>query len=299
VIAGLKAGREGADGERVGVSRVSVRAAFLVGALGLVLAGCSPSTPLTAPPSSSTATVTVGTVPRSAGPTVTVTTTPAPSKPAWAARVPTPVVSTPPAAHAATPSTLVAHVLRATTAYSSPTGGHVVGTLAPLTRGVETWVPILSGLEPVAGRVQVRFLQGRTVTSGWAPASNVDIADTLAWVEVEVARHLLTVHVAGAPDRTWKILALGDKGSSFPTPVGSFWIERFADFSNLRPVYGPAVRAELSARGTWAESDRISFHAWRAAIRPGESSHGCMRVPDDAATLIGSLPYGAPVEIRP
>jgi L,D-transpeptidase catalytic domain len=273
----------------------------LTALLAASFAACA-STPLASVSLPAPAVSTVGT-PTPSGPTVTVTPASVPSKAVAPARVRTVIPVVPsgpvkpaPVAAVSAPSTLVGHILRGTKAYSAPTGGHVVGALTAETRGVYTWVPVVS---QVPGWVQVRMLVGRTVTTGWVPATAVDIADAKVWVEVAVAAKTLTLHQSGKPAKTWSVLALGDAGSRWPTPVGSYWLERFARFSNLNPVYGPGVRAEISARGTWASSDRISIHAWRAAIRPGESSHGCVRVPDGAAAVIASLPYGTPVEIRP
>lgn len=299
--AGLKAGREGADTQRVGVSTVITRAASILG-IALALAGCSSPTPSSSPvslPTSTAATVTVGPAERGTGPTVTVTTPPVPSKPDTPARVPTPVVSmpTPPAAHAATtaaPSTLVGHILRTTTAYSAATGGRVVGTLSPTTRSAPTWVPVTAR---VPGYVQIRFLSGRITLTGWVHANAVDVVDTLSWVEVHRAAHTLTVHDAGKPDQTFPVLALGDAKSRWPTPLGTYWLARFADDPN--PIYGNSTVTETSARGTWSGASVIAVHAWTAKISQGASSHGCIRVPATAAKVVADLPYATPIRVSP
>jgi len=194
------------------------------------------------------------------------------------------------------PSTLVAHILRAVTVRSAINGGKVIGTIAATTRTSPTWVPVLSGQDPVAGHVRIRLLVGKTITSGWVPANTVDIADTYSWIEIGLAAKALTVHESGKADRSWKLLAVGSAGSEWPTPVGLFWSEQATKFSNPNTVYGPGPRVELSARGTWSEP-LIDIHSWTG--QPSANSHGCLRAPDAAVLAVADLPLGSPVLIRP
>jgi len=111
-------------------------------------------------------------------------------------------------------------------------GGRTLGVLTTLIRDVpeaETWVPVTA---QVLGRVQVRFVTGRgSVRTGWVPATALDIADPLnRWVEIHLAAKKLTLHTIGAPDQSWRLLAVG--GGAWPTPEGVFWVELVGRFTD-------------------------------------------------------------------
>jgi hypothetical protein len=265
----------------------------------VLLTACSSASPL-APvslPASPAVTVTVG--PTRSGPAVTVT--PKPSRPVAPARVATkPVVPSGPGKPSTTaatpaPSTLVAHVLRPVTVMSTAKGGKVVGTLTTTTRSAPTWVPVTA---QAPGHVKIRFLVGRTIRTGWVPASAVNVADTGSWAEIELKARRLTVHVKGKAARTWTLKAVG--GGQYPTPTGLYWTERVGVSVDAASVYGVGPFVETSARSaTFLEAPIIAVHSWRRPLAVGEHSHGCARAPDAAVLAVADLALSSPVLIRP
>jgi lipoprotein-anchoring transpeptidase ErfK/SrfK len=127
----------------------------------------------------------------------------------------------------------------------------------------------------------------------------VDVVDARAWVEIRLGAKTMTLHVIGRKRQTWGLLAVGDNGSRWPTPTGTFWVQRVGVSVDPRTVYGSGAFVELSARSSWAEADIVAIHAWRAPIKPGESSHGCLRAPDAAVAAAAAIPLGSPVVIVP
>jgi lipoprotein-anchoring transpeptidase ErfK/SrfK len=191
----------------------------------------------------------------------------------------------------------VARITKTTTVFSAPGGHDASGTVYATTRSAPTWLPVLA--QRADGWTQIRWLNGTRPATGWVHVDNAAIADTRAYVEVFLAARVLVLHQTGRATRTWKLLAVGDAGSRWPTPTGSYWTERVGVDPNAGTVYGAGPYVETSDRGSWAEANVIGVHSWNAAIAKNESSHGCIRALDATVLAVSGIPLGSPFLIRP
>jgi len=196
------------------------------------------------------------------------------------------------------PETLanVARIRSASPVYASSTSPRVIGTVPAKTRTDDTWLPVLG---QSAARTQVRWLDGRTMRTGWLPNAKIEVVPSGgSWVEIFRARRTITIHAPGRADRTETVLALGDARSTWPTPVGVFFTQNLVT-GKKGGVYGVNPYTETSARSTWSAASIVSIHGWTGP--PGGSSHGCVRLRPSSTALnaLAGLPLGTTVVIRP
>lgn len=239
-----------------------------------------------------------------AAPAPTVATTmPAPTVPTTTASSATPSSPT----VAAVDEEVADHTVVATATVSS-----VVAHQAPDPASPEVGRfanPIPSGAPLV---FEVRSQQGGWVevslpvrpngTTAWIAAGTVALSRNRFRIDVDVSDHHLVVRDA---DQVVVDTPVGIGTGSTPTPIGSFYLIELLAPADPHGLYGPYAFGLSGYSETLASFNGgegvIGIHGTNDPSSIGrDSSHGCIRVPNDTITYMASiLPLGTPVVITP
>lgn len=150
------------------------------------------------------------------------------------------------------------------------------------------------------GWVQVDLPQRPNGQTGWIPAGEVRLSQTLYRVEVSLAAHVITVFNAS------KVVYRGPVAtgaSNTPTPTGRYYLRVLIKNSGPGSVYGPfafGLSAHSDALTTFNGSDaEIGLHGNNDVTALGRSvSHGCIRIDNTAIVRLAEiLPLGTTIEI--
>lgn len=136
-------------------------------------------------------------------------------------------------------------------------------------------------------------------SSAWMPARSLEIGRTPYRIEIDLARFRLRVFEGC---RVRETFAIGIGTQDTPTPIGSFFLNSLLRPPERGSVYG-AFAFGLSAYSDvitdWEGGGIVGLHGTNDPSSIGhESSHGCIRMTNDAIRLLArTVPLGTPVEI--
>jgi hypothetical protein len=137
-------------------------------------------------------------------------------------------------------------------------------------------------------------------TTGWVPGDLLAIRKNPWRVKVNVGRREAQLLRSGRVMNRWKV-AVGRP--SLPTPTGTFAISEIVPQVSPSGFYGPFI-ITLTAHSTRLNEfdggdGRVALHGTSQPQFLGTAaSHGCVRLPNEAAGLIASrVPAGTPVEV--
>jgi lipoprotein-anchoring transpeptidase ErfK/SrfK len=182
--------------------------------------------------------------------------------------------------------------------YSRPGGGKVVTKLSNpnvwhdrlvmlATARSGDWLKVMLPIRP----------NGST---GWVPASSVQLTWDPYRVEVDLSAHRLTLLNVGRPVLRTPV-AVGARAT--PTPRGTFYLTSLLRPPNPAGAYGPYAFG-LSGFSPVLKSfaggpGEIGLHGTNETWSIGHSeTHGCIRVANRVITrLAGQLPLGTPVVV--
>ncbi len=160
---------------------------------------------------------------------------------------------------------------------------------------------VLESRVDAAGAIwlHIRLPQRPNGRTGWVRRGELGrLKAVRTMLRVNRAKRRATLYRDGR--RIWSS-AVGVGAPSTPTPAGTFWIR-----SRLRglagsPVYGPYAfgTAAYSSLSDWPGGGVVGIHGTdQPGLIPGNPSHGCVRVPNDAIRRLWPLlPVGTPVLI--
>jgi lipoprotein-anchoring transpeptidase ErfK/SrfK len=137
-------------------------------------------------------------------------------------------------------------------------------------------------------------------STGWVPASSVQLTWDPYRVEVDLSAHRLTLLNVGRPVLRTPV-AVGARAT--PTPRGTFYLTSLLRPPNPAGAYGPYAFG-LSGFSPVLKSfaggpGEIGLHGTNETRSIGHSeTHGCIRVANRVITrLAGQLPLGTPVVV--
>lgn len=181
---------------------------------------------------------------------------------------------------------------KAATPVSAQPGGAPVAILPSTQLGSPTWVPVVEA-KPGWKRVLLPSRPNRV--TGWIADSNLETARSSYVVRVDVSDRRLALLRSGRPVGTWTV-AVGD--AKTPTPVGRTFM--LASLAPAKATYSPLilpVGAHSETLDTFGGGPgTVAFHGWPDGSVFGKAvTHGCVRVPPDALTVLSKVPLGSPV----
>ncbi|AWS49128.1 hypothetical protein DKM19_42675 [Streptosporangium sp. 'caverna'] len=190
---------------------------------------------------------------------------------------------------------VVSHPTAPQVVYAHP-GGPPVAVLPTTELGSPTWVPVVQK-QPGWARVLLPSRPNRS--TGWIYVGGGGLRNAYSAyrVRVDLSAHRLTVFDAGRRLGSWAV-AVG--APSTATPTGRTFL--LASRAPTRPTYSPLILP----LGTHSDSfdtfgggpGTIALHGWSDETVFGRGvSHGCVRVPADALSVLSRVPLGSPVMI--
>jgi hypothetical protein len=179
----------------------------------------------------------------------------------------------------------------------------VVTTLETSTSdGTQNLVLVLDGIDrsPTKTWYRVRLAILPNNSTGWVPS---DALGALVRVRTHlyVDRMRLTATLERDGVTIFKTI-VGVGRRNWPTPGGEYYIlNKLTGFDN--PFYGPIVFGTSARSRTltdWRGGGFVGVHGTsQPEILPGEVSHGCIRMPNEAILKLARLmPVGTPLTIR-
>jgi lipoprotein-anchoring transpeptidase ErfK/SrfK len=151
----------------------------------------------------------------------------------------------------------------------------------------------------VPGWVQVQLPTRPNGSTGWVEAAQVRVETVDDQITVDLAARRMTLVIDGQPLTTTPV-AIGSAAD--PTPTGRFYVTDRVRPPDPGGSYG-AFALGLSAHSTtlseFGSGDgQVGIHGTNEPGSIGKAvSHGCIRVPAEAASLLARVPLGTPVTI--
>jgi lipoprotein-anchoring transpeptidase ErfK/SrfK len=211
--------------------------------------------------------------------------------------IPSAPLDPPPVAAA---SGLVVRPLTPQVVYMGP-GKAPIAVLPASELGGPTWVPVVQ-TSPGWERVLLPSRPNRA--TGWiyaagANAAQLDTGRSPYLIRIDVAARRLSVFLSGRSLGTWTV-AVGEPGA--PTPTGRTFV--MALLAPPHPTYSPLILPlgfhsnTLTAFG--GGPGTVGIHGWPNTSVFGHAvSHGCVRVPKGALSILSRAPLGTLVLISP
>lgn len=190
------------------------------------------------------------------------------------------------------PGGTVVHPRRATALYDSPEGEPFAKIGAQ--QFGDTWLPVIDE-EP--GWVQVLLPSKPNGSTGWVSSDAVDRAHSPFLVRVHLGSRTLELFEDGASIGSWTV-AVGASGT--PTPAGrTFLLGQLTDpDQSFSPVILPLGTHSQTLDTYGGGPGTVAIHGWTDPSVFGQAiSHGCIRVPDDALSVLRTIPLGTSVLI--
>lgn len=263
-----------------GLVRIVARMVVPLSVLTLTLTGCSPND-ATTPPSAAAAT---------SVPAITNSTTPV-----TATAAPLPARDT--LSQIATANSSAIDV------YSKPNGDDFQTINAKNVLTVPDQTPMVFLVKTVTdGWLEVWLPVRPNGSTAWVRTSDVTVADTRYWVNVDLTDYSLKVY--DDEDMVFQT-EIGVGQDEMPTPGGTYYIRELLQPPDPTGTYGPYAYG-LSGFSPVLDSFNggdavIGIHGTDNPASIGETvSHGCIRMPNDSITEIVTqvgLPLGTPVYI--
>jgi len=198
-----------------------------------------------------------------------------------------------PAPNAAQNGTVL-HVTKDAMVYDKPDGKPIATLPAQQLKG-PTWVPVIA---QQSGWRQVLLPSRPNGTSGWLKDDpSLKAAASSYRISVDLAKHKVTVTNGGRTAGTWKV-AVGTKKN--PTPTGRTFV--LAALSPTHPTYSKLI-FPLGAHSNSLDKfgggpGTVALHGWPdSSIFGHDVSHGCVRLPQKALSVLARIPLGSPVQI--
>jgi lipoprotein-anchoring transpeptidase ErfK/SrfK len=139
-------------------------------------------------------------------------------------------------------------------------------------------------------------------STGWVRARDVKLSPVTYKIRVQRRAHRITVFDRGVAIYTGPI---ADGAPATPTPIGHYYIRVLIKAPDPNTVYGPyayGLSSHSDALSTFDGADaEIGIHGNDDASVLGHSiTHGCIRMDNAEITRLSRmLPLGAPVDIEP
>jgi lipoprotein-anchoring transpeptidase ErfK/SrfK len=195
-------------------------------------------------------------------------------------------------------SGLVVRPLTPQVVYAGP-GKRPIAVLPATEVGGPTWVPVVQG-SPGWERVLLPSRPNRAtgwIYTGGAHATQLDTRRSPYLVRIYVAARKLSVLLSGRSLGTWTV-AVGEHGT--PTPTGRTFI--MALLAPTDPTYSPLILPLGFHSNTLTTfgggPGTVGIHGWPDPSVFGRAvSHGCVRVPGAALTILSHAPLGTLVLI--
>jgi lipoprotein-anchoring transpeptidase ErfK/SrfK len=197
-------------------------------------------------------------------------------------------------------SGLVVRPLTPQVVYAGP-GKPPIAVLPATELGGPTWVPVV---QTTPGWDHVLLPSRPNRASGWiytagANASQLDTRRSPYLVRIYVAARKLSVFQSGRSLGTWTV---GVGVRSTPTPTGRTFI--MALLAPPHPTYSPLILPLGFHSNTLTTfgggPGTVGIHGWpNPSVFGREVSHGCVRVPGAALTILSQAPLGTLVMISP
>jgi lipoprotein-anchoring transpeptidase ErfK/SrfK len=197
-------------------------------------------------------------------------------------------------------SGLVVHPLTPQVVYAGP-GEPPIAVLPATELGGPTWVPVVQG-SPGWERVLLPSRPNRA--TGWiyaagATATQLDTRRSPYVVRVYLAARKLSVFLSGRSLGKWTV-AVGARRT--PTPTGRTFI--MASLAPPQPTYSPLILPLGFHSNTLTTfgggPGTVGLHGWPDPSVFGRAvSHGCVRVPAAALSVLSHAPLGTLVLINP
>jgi lipoprotein-anchoring transpeptidase ErfK/SrfK len=195
-------------------------------------------------------------------------------------------------------SGLVVRPLTPQVVYLGP-GRPPIAVLPASELGGPTWVPVVQtspGWERVLLPSRPNRATGWIYTAG-ANATQLDTRRSPYLIRIEVAARRLSVLLSGRSLGTWTV-AVGQ--SRTPTPTGRTFV--MALLAPTHPTYSPLILPLGFHSNTLTTfgggPGTVGIHGWPSPSVFGRAvSHGCVRVPKAALTILSRAPLGTLVLI--
>ena len=191
-------------------------------------------------------------------------------------------------------SGLVVRPLTPQVVYAGP-GKPPIAVLPATEIGGPTWVPVVQG---GPGWERVLLLSRPNRATGWiytagAHATLLDTRRSSYLVRIYVAARKLSVFLSGRSLGAWTV-AVGERGT--PTPIGRTFI--MALLAPTGPTYSPLILPLGFHSNTLTTfgggPGTVGIHSWPNPSVFGRAvSHGCVRVPKAALTILSHAPLGS------
>jgi lipoprotein-anchoring transpeptidase ErfK/SrfK len=136
--------------------------------------------------------------------------------------------------------------------------------------------------------------------TGWVPRAALGPLQVVT-TRLVIDRRRLRATLTRAGRAIWSSpVGVGAPGT--PTPAGHFYIRELLYVGHVDPFYGPwafGTSAYSATLTDWPGGGVVGIHGTdRPELLPGRPSHGCVRLPDAAVSLLARLmPIGTPVLI--
>ena len=186
----------------------------------------------------------------------------------------------------------VVHPVRMTAVFAAP-GRRAVAKVGPTQMG-ELWLPVVDRRR---GWTKVLLPSRPNSSAGWLRTRDLERRTTPYEVRVHLGSRTMEVVRDGSVAGTWTV-AIG--ASDTPTPTGRTFVlgliqdpgQSFSDYILPLGSHSDSLDSYGGGPGT------VAFHGWPDSSVFGQAvSHGCIRVPDDALTMLRQVPLGTLVRV--
>jgi lipoprotein-anchoring transpeptidase ErfK/SrfK len=187
---------------------------------------------------------------------------------------------------AATPGAVV-HPNKATPVFAAP-GGKPIAKVKPEQLG-DTWLPVIARK---VGWVQVLLPSKPNGSTGWLPEAGLRKAATPYLVSVHLKSMKLQLFRDGSRVGSWSI---GIGKPDTPTPTGRTFL--LGSITDEKQKFSPVI-LPLGAHSKTLDSfgggpGTVAIHTWPSTNVLGTAtSHGCIRVPQEALDELTKVPLG-------
>ncbi|MGH3452153.1 MAG: L,D-transpeptidase [Haloechinothrix sp.] len=191
-----------------------------------------------------------------------------------------------PAPHETTDGGIV-HPRKMTAIHAAP-NGEPIGKIGPEQLG-DTWLPVVGKQD---GWVQVLLPSKPNSSTGWMRSSGLDNAMTPYLIKVHLESMTMELLFEGEEVDTWTI---GIGKPDTPTPTGRTFL--LGSIVDPKQQYSPVI-LPLGAHSDTLDSfgggpGTVAIHTWPTTDVLGTAtSHGCIRIPQDALNRLTEVPLG-------
>lgn len=182
---------------------------------------------------------------------------------------------------------IVVHPTRTEKVYDKP-GGRVIATMPAQQLG-DTWLPVIAER---AGWVRVLLPSRPNGSTGWLRSPGLQRAYTPYLIKVHLGSMRMELIFQGTQAGAWTV---GIGKPDTPTPTGRTFL--LGSIVDPNQKYSPVI-LPLGAHSDTLDSfgggpGTVAIHTWPTTDVLGTAtSHGCIRVPQDALNRLTEVPLG-------